>query len=125
MTADRQLRLSLYWRMLVALTVLTVVSLLVAATAVLVGGLVAWLGLIVISYVLETLFLPFAGEPYSVVGWILRSPLRVAVLAGIALLPLLHYRPVRDEIRAFRTELGKAGEPATETHPELATGNSG
>ncbi len=105
--------------MLAALAVLTVVSVAVAATAVLVGGTVAWLALLVVVYVLETLLLPVLGDPYAIVGTLFANPLRVAVVAGISLLPFLYYRPVRGEIRAFRRGLGTAGEPATETHPEL------
>ncbi|WP_049927957.1 M48 family metallopeptidase [Halopiger goleimassiliensis] len=120
MNLGRRMRLSLAWRMLAALAVLAVVSLVVAATAILAGGLLAWLALLPVVYALETLLLPFSGGSYGLFWSVLTSPLRVAVVAGIPLLPILYYRPVRDEIRAFRAELGEAGAPATETHPELA-----
>ena len=120
MRLDSRLRLSLLWRMVAALAVLAVVTVFVSATAVLAGGLLAWLALIPVVYVLETLLLPFSGGSYGAVWSVLTSPLRVAVVAGIPLLPILYYRPVRDEIRAFRAELGTAGAQATETHPNLA-----
>lgn len=120
MTMAARIQASLIWRMLVALAVLTAVSLLIAATAIIVGGLLAWLGLLVVVYVLETLLLPFSGGYFGLVEWTVTNPHRVAIASGIPLLPVLYYWPVRDEIREFRRELGKAGAPAAETHPELA-----
>lgn len=114
------MRASLLWRMLLALAVLTVVSILIAATAIIVGGLLAWLVILVAAYVLETLLLPFSGGYFGLVEWTLANPHRVVVASGIPLLPVLYYWPVRDEIRAFRTELGNEGAPAAKTHPELA-----
>ncbi|WP_226041920.1 M48 family metalloprotease [Natrinema sp. DC36] len=120
MTSGARIRASLLWRMVVALAVLTVVSILIAATAIVVGGSLAWLGILLVLYVLETLLLPFSGGYVGVVQWTFTHPLRVAVASGIPLLPVLYYWPVRDEIREFQAELGKAGAPASETHPELA-----
>lgn len=115
-----RLRLSLVVRMAVALVVLIVVSIGIAATAIIAGGVLAWFVLLPALYALETLLLPIFGEYYGFLHWALTNPVPVVIAAGTVLLPVLYYRPVRAEIRAFRTELGKAGAPASETHPELA-----
>ncbi|SEP99643.1 M48 family metallopeptidase [Natrinema salaciae] len=121
MLLDLRTRVSLVLRMLAALAVLTPVSIGIGATGVLAGGFLGWLALLVILYVLETLLLPVPGDSYGLLEWALTNPVPVVVGAGCLLLPVLYVRPVRDEIRAFRTELGKAGAPASETHPEIAT----
>lgn len=113
-------RLSLLSRMGVALAVLFVVSSAVAVTAIVTGGTLAWLALLPVLYALETLLLPVFGEYYGLLHWVLTNPAPVVIAAGTVLLPILYVRPVRAEIRAFRTELGEAGAPASETHPELA-----
>ncbi|MGQ3413110.1 M48 family metallopeptidase [Natrinema sp. LN54] len=115
-----RLRLSLLSRMGVALAVLLVVSVAIAVTAIVAGGVLAWLVLLPVLYALETLLLPVFGEYYGLLHWVLTDPAPVVIAAGTVLLPLLYFRPVRAKIRAFRTELGKAGAPASETHPELA-----
>ncbi|WP_222918924.1 M48 family metalloprotease [Natrinema sp. SYSU A 869] len=120
MTHNVRLRASLLSRMGLALAVLAVVSILIAVTAILAGGVLAWLASLVLVYVLETLLLPVLGGSYGLVHWTLTTPLPVVVGSGIVLLPILYYRPARTQIREFRTELGSTGAPASETHPELA-----
>lgn len=123
MAADVRMRASLIWRMVVALGVLTVVSVCIAITAIVVGGFLAWFVFLALAGVLNVLLLPFLQyqnlDPNLIARPVLRNPLRIAVGSGLCLLPFLYYRPVRDEIREFRTELGEAGDTATETYPAV------
>ncbi|PCR90290.1 M48 family metallopeptidase [Natrinema ejinorense] len=120
MNGTVRMQLSLLWRMLVALTVLTVVSILIAGTAILVGGFLSWLGLLVATFVLGILLLPVSGDAYGLLSAVLANPLPIVVATGTVSLPVLYYWPVREEIRQFRAELGESGAPASETDPDVA-----
>lgn len=122
MSADVRTQLSLAWRMLVALAVLAVLSVVVALTAVAAGGVLVWLALLVAVFVLELVVLQVVlGEPFVVLAWLLGNPLPVVAVSGLALLPVVYLRPVKEEICEFRRELGTAGTPAAERHPEVAS----
>jgi len=104
--------------MFLAMGVLGVLSILIALTGSAVIGTVMLLGITALFVVVDIFLLPFGvGAPLDV---LVSHPVEIALLSGLALLPVLYLSPVRREIREFREELGAAGRPAAETHPEVA-----
>jgi len=121
MALSRWMRLSLGLRMLTALFVLAVVSIPVALTAIIVGGLLVWAILFLVVGVFETVLLfVFADRGLVLTAWLIADPSPAAAVAGLDSLPVLYLRPVRAEIRAFRAELAGSGMPASECHPDVA-----
>lgn len=122
MALPLRMRLSLVGRMVVALAVLVAVSLVVGLTAVLVGGLLVWLALVLAVAAFELTVLTLVlDDQFALLGTVVANPLPIVVATGIVVLPILYLRPVRREIRQFRAELRTSGERATDRHPELAT----
>lgn len=113
---------SLGWRMVVALAVLAVVSVAIALTAILVSGLVIWLGLVVIAFAIDYVWivLPFLDGWLVLVGWLDATTVPLILVSGLLSLPIVYLRPVREEIREFRSELGQSGTLARDRHPEVA-----
>lgn len=102
-----------------ALAVVAAVSLVVAATAVLVGGAVVWVASLVAGFFLGLLLTPVASQ-WVIVRVLIADPLVTIAVFGVLALPALYLGPARAEIRAFRAELGCTGVPAGESYPEVA-----
>jgi heat shock protein HtpX len=115
MPSNRQV----YARSIGALAVVAAVSLVVVTTAVVVGGVVAWVLSLVAGFLLGLLLTPVTSQWVLLRALTARPLVTIAVL-GVLTLPVLYVGPVRREIRDFREELGCAGVPAAESYPEVA-----
>jgi heat shock protein HtpX len=114
-------RLSLGWRMVVALSMLSVVAVGVGMTAVAVTGLLAWVAMLAVAFLLGVLYVPvFSEAAFALYRLLSEQLLLVVISCGTLSVPYLYLRPVRADIRQFRSELGTTGTPATERHPEIA-----
>lgn len=115
---------SLLWRMALAVLTLVIASAFIAATAVaavgLVGGLIVYVVVLILAGVVSPLISLVGGDITAGVDAFTSNLPLVMLVTGLALLPAWYLRPVRDEIRSFRKELGQVGSPASETHPEVA-----
>lgn len=120
MTLERRMRLALAWQMGIAVAILAALSVLIAGTAIVVSGLLTWLLLFVGVVVLESFVFVVPGGPSGWITGTIAHRRTIVLVSGLILLPVVYLRPVRDDIRAFRTELGATGSPAAQTHPELA-----
>lgn len=115
------LQLSLVWRTLFALAALTVVAAVVLATAATVVGLVALAAVLLVVAVVAWDELPtLLGTGVDVLGHSVGLPAVVVGVTGLLLAPVLYLRPVRAEIRSFRSELRGEGTAALKRHPEIA-----
>lgn len=121
MTPSIRTRLSLAWRVLVAIVVLAILTLAVAGTAVLVAGGLAWLVLAVVALLLElTVLQVLLAQRFVLLNALTEHALSVVVVAGLFTLPVVYLKPVRAEIRAFQRDLGTAGTPAVERDSDVA-----
>ncbi|MCU4975075.1 M48 family metalloprotease [Halobacteria archaeon AArc-m2/3/4] len=123
MSLDAGARLSLLFRMLVSLGFISVVTATIVVVAVGVTGSLVFLGITAAFFLVRTYILLFADvAPIAFVWnlWISNS-VPIVLVIGAALLPTLYIQPVRDEIRAFRSEIGTTGELATDRHPKIST----
>jgi heat shock protein HtpX len=107
-------------RLAAALVVLGLLSLVIAGTGVTVLGLLAWL-CILLSVILFSIFIgPVFDAQFGYVSPVVDHAPAIVLGSGLILVPVLYLRPVRAQVRGFRDELGATGEPASETHPEIA-----
>jgi heat shock protein HtpX len=107
-------------RLAATLLVLGVLLLAIAATGVVVLGALAWV-VVLLTVVFLSIFIgPVFDAQFGWVPPVIDYGPEIAVISGLVLVPLLYGRPVRAQIREFREELGATGEPASETHPEVA-----
>lgn len=110
-------RLSLYWRMVVALSIIVAVSVTIVFLAVAMAGTIALLVFVFVNQYAE--HLGESGRLPAVVTTIVETPLTSVVVLGTILFPVVYVRPVLGEISSFRKDLGADGDPARETHPAV------
>ncbi len=122
MSLNTGARLSLFSRMIVAFGFVAVVSITIAVVAVAVVGIGVYLGITAVFFLVRAYVLQFVDvAPITDIWnlWISNTG-PILLVIGVALLPILYVRPVRDEIRDFNSEVGTTGEPASERHPKIS-----
>jgi heat shock protein HtpX len=107
-------------RLAAALLVLGVLSLVIAGTGVVVLGTLSWLGVLLFVILFSIFIGPVFDAQFGYVSPVIEYAPEIVLASGLLLVPVLYLRPVREQVREFRAELGATGEPASETHPELS-----
>jgi len=95
------------------------IALVAAAVA---GGIIVTSGIFGL-YVISLSVLPASNTIVTdLVGQVSTSTFAGgAVVVGLCLLPAVYLKPVRAEIREFKTELGTTGQLAVDRHPKIAS----
>ncbi|WP_267163361.1 M48 family metallopeptidase [Halovenus salina] len=122
MSRTLQQHLSLAGRLAVASIVVGAVSVTIAVTAAFLTGLVICVGILFAGFLLGLLLAPVTDSA-SVLGVLSFSTsqwLAVILGSGLLVAPPLYLRTARRNIQLFETELGTAGTPAKDRHPEIA-----